>query len=467
MNRQRLVLGFVFVFLMVSLTVLAGPISIAPQGHYFQKDNEAFLIIGPNDAITWPGLSPLLGRASYGAVEDYVARMRENGINTVRIMLEYAQTSAGLLENPIGHYRSEVVQFWDDLFPLFEKYGIYVIITPWDPFWMQSNWSENPYNIDNGGILSSMHGFLANEAALEAQKERLCFAVRRWGGSKQILAWELMNEIDLWWGASPQEIYNWIDMMADLVRSEQKEAYGFTSLVTVSTASPTPSGTLGEVIYNHPKLDFASTHLYTGPGMNAPFNTTDAADEVALAVNYATWRIRDNRPYTDTESGPIEMWIGSARFDAEYLHNVSWAHLANGGAGTGMRWPYRTPHILTDDMMRVLGRIGVFVEEFNFTGFAPRSMNPDLESEPDHLVYGLSDGKRAFVWLLREAHAQGALRSSTISLENVVPGNYEVAYWNTWEGEWIERSIESLIENNTLTTPPFSKDIVLVLTRYE
>ena len=78
--------------------------------------------------------------------------------------------------------------------------------------------------------------------------------------------------------------------------------------------------------------------------MNAPFNTTDVAEEVAWAVLYGTYMVRDKRPYLDTESGPIDMWIGSAKFDAEFLHNAPWSHLANGGAGTGCAGRIDPPH---------------------------------------------------------------------------------------------------------------------------
>lgn len=444
--------------------VSAELIEVAPEGRYFQRGDEAFLVIGPNDAITWPGLSPLLGGGSYSAVDNYVAKMADKGINTLRVMLEYAQVPHGLIENPLGHYREDVVNFWDEFFEILERHNMYVIITPWDPFWMQPNWSSNPYNVENGGMLRSMNGFLTNPEAIEAQKARFEFMIERWGDSQQILAWELMNEIELWWGASPGEIYDWIDMMADFVREKQLEYHGFTQLITVSSAAATPSGRLADVIYNHPKLDFANTHLYTGSGMNAPTNTTDVAEEVALAVNYALFMLNDNRPYTDTESGPIEQWIGSARFDAEFLHNVSWSHLASGGAGTGMRWPYRTPHILTDEMMNVLGRIAQFTNEFDFTGFAPNNISVDLIAPLDHQVYGIGDDTRMLVWMLRDDRAQGEAAPATLTLDYIVPGTYQVSLWDPWEAQWITQSTMSFNETKgELEIPAFEKDITIVL----
>lgn len=439
-------------------------ITIAPDGKYFQKGDQAFLIVGPNDALTWPGLSPLLGHISPQAAEDYVRRLSDNGVNTIRVMIEYAQFPQGLLENPLGEYRTEVVEFWDTFFMWLEKYDMYAIVTPWDPFWMERTWRQNPYNVENGGMMRSMKGFLTDPEALEMQKARFKFMIERWGGSTHILAWELMNEIELWWGATNRDISLWISEMADFVRDHQLKTHGFTQLITASSAASKPSGSLAEVIFNHPNLDFATTHLYTGPGMNAPTNTTDVASEVALAVNYALWQIKDRRPYIDTESGPIERWIGSATFDAEFLHNVSWAHLASGGAGTGMRWPYRSPHILTIGMLESLSRIAAFIVAFDFTGFVPENISLDLVPSPGYEAMGISDGERTLIWLLREEHLQGEPLATVLKVNDIALGIYTLSFWDPWDAEWILSEQVALGEPTAaITTPPFSKDIALVL----
>lgn len=454
--------------LLVSSAPLQGaahesPIVVAPGGRYLQKDGRAFLIIGHNDALTWPGLSPLLDRSDPRAAEEYLHKLKIKGLNTLRVMIEYAQFDGGLLENPLGTYRPAVVAFWDTFFQWLEKYDLYAIVTPWDPFWMERNWARNPYNSQNGGLVPDMKGFLTNPATVAAQKDRYRFLIDRWGGSRHLLAWELLNEVDLWWGANPDEISRWIEMMAGFIRGYQREKYGFNSLVTISSAAPMPSGRLDEVIYNHPSLDFATTHLYTGPGMNAPLNTTDAAEEVALAVTYAGMTIKDKRPYTDTESGPIDAWIGSPKFDAEYLHNISWAHLASGGAGTGMRWPYRNPHILTDEMLDVLGGISRFAAAFDFTGFAPDNITGDLRTDPKCRIYGIADRRRALLWILRDSLAQGKVRPAAVAWKAIPAGAYRVSYWDTWRHEWLRRETRTLSGRTTWRTPSFARDIAIVL----
>lgn len=83
---------------------------MAPGGRYFEThDGEPFLMVGANDAISWPGLEPLLDRADVPSVERYLRTFAENGATIVRIMLEYAEYDGYYLENPVGHFVPRMV----------------------------------------------------------------------------------------------------------------------------------------------------------------------------------------------------------------------------------------------------------------------------------------------------------------------------------------------------------------------
>src|SRR5881409_237361 len=62
----------------------------APGRRYFEtEDGEPFLIIGQNDALTWPELEGLLDRRDVPAVDRHLAWLKEHGVTTLRVMLEY------------------------------------------------------------------------------------------------------------------------------------------------------------------------------------------------------------------------------------------------------------------------------------------------------------------------------------------------------------------------------------------
>lgn len=464
-----ILLGTLLLMLLSSPVNAAEWIRIAPQGYYFQTESgNPFIIIGHND----------------------VAKLKANGINTLRIMLEYSQESYGLLENPLGEYSPRVVAFWDRFIKLAEIYDIHLIITPWDPFWMERNWSRNPYNRQNGGPMESMKGFLTDPEAIAWQRRRLAFAIERWGSSPAILAWELMNEIELWWGANPEEISQWISETAAFVRAREMELYGRTHLLTASLATPFPSKALVDAVLDHPDLDFATTHQYVGAATNRPVNTVDAALDVELATLYARSQLSDERPYLDTESGPIERWISDPDFDAEYYHNMTWAHLASGGAGQGLRWPYRNPHVLSEGMYQVQAALARFVSAFDWAGFvpAPIARYATVETTPntDIRVFGVADETRALLWLLN-MESRAAVEGAVLTVErqawreavwnekyNTSPAEPAhagadsetliVQFWDTYKGEIIgERRVVTDAGLWTIQLPAFERDLAVAI----
>ena len=109
---------------------------------------------------------------------------------------------------------------------------------------------------------------------------------------------------------------------------------------------------LVETIFRHPDLDVANTHLYEKGTIDAPKDTVSPALAVARLMRTAVIEAAPGRPVFDSEHGPIHSFKDKKRtlppaFDDEYFRHIQWAHLASGGAGGGMRWPNRHPHVLT------------------------------------------------------------------------------------------------------------------------
>src|SRR4051794_28775074 len=95
-------------------------VRLAPSRRYFEtEDGEPFLIIGQNDALTWPELEGLLGRRDVESVERHLAWLKAHGVTTLRVMLEYV--GDGLyLEHSCGEFDPVTVQAIDDLVALCE-----------------------------------------------------------------------------------------------------------------------------------------------------------------------------------------------------------------------------------------------------------------------------------------------------------------------------------------------------------
>lgn len=458
--RRLLAVGILVVLLMQSLPVsraqdggglphYTGYISVAPGGHYFVDElGQPFLVIGQNDGISWPGLTTLINQSSPASTEAYVRDLREHDITVSRIMVEYAEDTYTYLENPVGEFSPAIVQFWDDFIPMAETHGLYLLLTPYDTFWQARNWERYPYNAANGGPCATMRDWVTGAACIDAQKARWRFIIERWGGSPNIFAWDILNEIDIWWEATPAEIDAYVTDMADFIRELEIALYGKAHLLTVSSAAPNPGGALGEIIYNHPLLDFATTHQYVGPAVNDPGDDTiSAAVAVAGSTILSRAAIRDARPYFDSESGPIDGWIANFTVDATYHHNMAWAHLMAGGAGAGMRWPYTWPHWIMPQMRDNLLGMARFAAAVDWSVFAPRSLVGAIEVDTSGiLTFGSASDGVALIWLLADQRLAEVpdLAGVRLAVADWPAGRYTVDVWDTYAGRLLTSSTTAL-----------------------
>ncbi|MGB8955132.1 MAG: hypothetical protein WCC10_07150 [Tumebacillaceae bacterium] len=453
-----------------------GYLQVAESKRYFQfEDGTPFVIIGANEGMTWPDLDGAYANANPERTEAYFRMLHDHGVNTIRIMAEYSQDGYHNLEKPIGSYVPETVDYWDRIFKLADQYDLYVLLTPWDTFWMNQNWEVNPYNAANGGPAKSKHDFLTSPAVRDAQKQRLKFMIDRWGNSDHLLAWEIMNEADMWWEASPDEIKAWIDEMSLFVKTYEQQKWGKNHMITFSTAKAVPDGTLGDAVFNHPDIDFSNTHLYAEPAVNAPVNAIDAAVSFDQDIAGAQTMMQTPKPFTDTESGPITEWITDHDLDHEYFHNMSWAHLMAGGAGFGMRWPYLEPHTLTETMRDHQLAMSKFARTIDWTHFPSRNIDKDAAIDQAGVkIFGSGDGRQAILWLLQDtsAHRFQDLTADkikryeeailTLNGMSEVPAAFEVRFWDTYAGSLIS-TVKVPNDKGTLKVelPAFTKDLAL------
>ena len=424
-------------------------IHVAAGAPYFVDDaGRDWTPIGQNDAITWPELAPLFRRRDLPAVERHLAWLVEHGVTCLRLMIEYAQVRHRYFERPVGRAVPAMVRLWDDLFALCERVGLRILLTPVDTFWMWLHWRHHPWNEAHGGPVDHPSRLLTSPAVREAVKARLSFIVRRWGGSGVLFGWDLWNEIHHAQGGGKADAFG--EFIADLsghVRGLERELYGRSHPQTVSLFGPElwwrPDLPLAEPIFRHSDLDFASIHIYRSGSIDDPRNTVAPAVAMGEIVRHCLGEITDNRPFLDTEHGPIHHFKDRKKtlpeaFDDEYFRHTAWAHLASGGAGGGMRWPNRNPHVLTAGMRR---------EQRAMAGFLPlvdwqRFRRAPIEARArGYHAFACGDGEQAVVWLLRrrglaaDGRCDTTLATGTVAV--TVPslrGRFTVTGYDTGEG---------------------------------
>ena len=462
-------------------------VQLGPGRRYFQtEDGAPFLIIGQNDALTWPELEGLLGGRDLPGVGRHLAWLAAHGVTTLRVMLEYVGDGL-FLEPECGRFDPVTVRAVDDLVALCERQGLRLLLTPFDTFFTWIMWEVHPYNAARGGPCRDRHDLLTRPEGMAAVKRRVEFAVRRWGGSGAVFAWDLWNELGHDHGvasetiapAMARDLARIVGELSAFVRGIERRHFGRAHLQTVSHFGAEPKGPMADLVFRHPDLDFATTHVYEPGAIDSPTNTVAAADAMAGWVRHALGEIRDGRPFTDSETGPIHAFkdLGITlpdAFDTDYFRNMSWAHLASGGAGGGMRWPNRHPHTLTPGMRRAQAVMADFARRIDWPTFAARNLAGELRVEPDDLLaYACGDGRQAVAWVLRdragldlvgEADFRPLLPGVRLRLPPLTPGRYAVTCMETHNGYvLLEESLDAAGGPVELTLPPFRHDVAVAI----
>ncbi len=458
-------------------------ITTFPDAPYFVTDNgEPWTPIGQNDAITWPELNGLFRRKDMQTAEHYLAYLATHGVTCLRLMLEYSQTRHRYIERPVGNFQPNMVRLWDDLFSLCGKYGLRILLTPYDTFWMWLHWKHHPYNKAKGGPCNKRSRWVLCADTLAAIKGRLAFATKRWGGSGVLFGWDLWNELHPAHAENniePFEVF--INEISSFLRKLEIDLYGRAHPQTVSVFGPEieKHPAMAEVIFRHPMLDFASTHFYDSRTINNPRNTIDSAIRTGQLVREALGHIWRSRPFFDSEHGPIHAFKDRhitlpEPFDDEYFRHIQWAHFASGGAGGGMRWPNRHPHSLTKGMREAQQGLARFIPLIHWEGFKRKNLNEEIKlSSSAFAVFGCGDHKQAIIWLLRkDKKERSGMVSQTarpVSLQVSVPGmaagNYAITLWNTSTGftKGVLTTPHPAAGNLVINLPPVITDIALAI----
>lgn len=459
-------------------------IRCVPGLPYFVTDDaETWTPIGHNDAISWPELAGLYRRRDVDAVRRHLLRLRDCGVTCIRLMLEYAHGNHRYLERPPGNFVPAMVQLWDDLFALCEEVGMYLLLTPFDTFFMWRRWDRHPYNSANGGPCSDRRQWLTCTFMRDAVQRRFEFATRRWGASPALFAWDLWNELHPAHGQDdPAACAPFVSGLSQFLRDLETHVHGRAHLQTVSVFGPelitTPA--LCEPVFRHPLLDFASTHLYEFGSIDDPKDTVAPAVAVGRLMRAAVKEAGDLRPVMDSEHGPIHAFIDRHQtlpwaFDDEYFRHMQWAHLASGGAGGGMRWPNRHPHVLTAGMRRAQQALSAFLPLIDWTSLRRRNLNEEVMAPPEFAAFACGDERQAMVWLLRtnSLSPDGKVippssadvgEHHRIGVPGLSSGSYRVMRFDTEMGRIVRvDAVTASHDTLWIDCRPISKDIALAI----
>ena len=452
----------------------------APGGPYFVTGAGAsWTPIGQNDGISWVEWRGLLHGNDLGAIERHLAYLRDSGVTCLRFMLEYAETGEHFFEQPAGTFNPVMVQLWDDLFRLTAMAGLRILLTPLDTYFHWVRWDMHPYNAANGGPCADRTRLLVCPGVRALVKARLAFATGRWGGGGTLFAWDLWNEMHPVQGEDrPGCFEDYIGDVGPFLRDLELRLHGRAHPQCVSVFGPELHWKpwLNEPVFRHPALDFANNHFYEEGTIDHPQDTVAPALAVGRLVREALAEITDQRPFFDSEHGPIHSFKDhritlEESFDDEYFRHLQWAHLASGGAGGGMRWPNRNPHTLTPGMRRAQRALADFLPLVDWPRFDRRPIDVEV-SDPGLACLACGDARQALLWLLRTSPLlpdgrvdQDRRSAVSVQVPGLMAGPYWASIWDTHAGRLLERlSVRAEAGGVVVHVPAMAADVAIAIT---
>lgn len=289
----------------------------------FEKENQTYIPMGSNFA--W--FSTTLGMHDY---YNWFKKLNEENANFTRIWLSNWSFSIHKYSYTNFDTRQSVLARLDYLFDYAKDFDVYIMLTLINhgQFSYSTNpeWGENPYNIDNGGMLEYPVQFFYNEEAKAHYKNELMYLISRFGYSENIFAWEFFNEVDWIDGYSSLAVKKWHEEMAEFV----KENDPYQHMVSTSYKY-----LFGTPAFDSDLMDFANFHSY---------EFTDKLFYSKLVEDMNKQWNKYQKPVFYGEIG-IDWQSGKNTYNADYtgitLHQALWGGMLN-SAGSANHWWWDT-----------------------------------------------------------------------------------------------------------------------------
>jgi len=304
-----------------------GPIKA--KGLYLRfGSGRPFVPLGLN-AFTW-----IRKKRRFEGLRKLTMSLAEAGGNFIRLR---ADSTFWSFEGPprtewgfrgLGWYHQPTCFEIDDFFQQCEKLGLYAMLCLYNAHMINNtrgDWLKwSPFAKRWGGPCERPEEFWTNVEAKQAVRNKLRYAVARWGAYPSLAVWEFFNEVFVT-ESNAEHVVAWHREMARYLRSIDPYAKPITT---------SGFGAKLGLVFALPELDMSQSHIY------------ELHDLGALCI-WPDGRPRFGKPHLIGEFGPKALqrqsnWAKKETFDLEgvNLHNGLWSSLAAGSCGGGVNWWY-------------------------------------------------------------------------------------------------------------------------------
>ncbi len=410
-----------------------GVIGIAPNGRYLRyQEGGSFYGVGMwyNDGC---GES---GGADGQITEPDLDGLVDHGVN----FISFFPTPLETMGSGLGRYDQSRCLRLDQVFQWCEQRELKI---SWninfhsylsDSVWGGGNarYRHTPYR-----LICDAQDYFTDPQAWQFQERLYRYIIARWGYSRSLFLWFVIDEIDGtegWVKGDTLAAEAWSRKVHDYFKAN--DPYGRLTTGTKCGAFPQfwPGG--GRI------FDIAAREIYEAQQWPMPKRGKLVPEEEhPLRVSYRNYHGEARRLW---ESFPKPGIIGETGWDHTYYepgmpgyaatyHNALWAGMSSGLCATPFWWAYNRR--INDGVLGgSLAWFSRFVREIDFAGMQePRPARLTTGQGTDG--YAIRDGAAVFGWV---ANSRAGVAGESFTIEELPDGEYELRLYLTWRGRYLE-----------------------------
>ncbi len=338
------------------------------------------------------------------------------------------------MDSGLGRYDQRKAARIDQVLSWAEERDMKVMLALWvHPYlrienvpWDNGQWNEyNPYS-----TIVEVEDFYTDSVALCYQEKHHRYVLARWGYSRALGIWELINEIHgtSGWVSDRGAAKRWVERVHTYFR--ENDPYSRPTTASFGGSEGVSHYSENDLLGSMPNV-----HFYEKHGWPTPYPEDLVRSGLENMVRLArSLKSKGNRPAFLGEAGYYSMLadVETKAYTWEF-HNTFWAGLTNGLATTPFWWEFNKADIFTPERMQLYSHLEGFAGDLDLNRH-PWTRSDISVRQADG--YFMDSGKSGFGWLKTyhgSAAAGSALSIRNTSLEN---GTCLLEWYDTWSGQF-------------------------------
>ena len=421
----------------VNTSANRGPVKIAANKRYLQYTN--------GDPFYGVGLWYNDGYAAYNQGQIKPATLDDLkglGVNFISSFITPLETQA----SGVGRYDQSIAGRLDEVLQMLEERDMQLSLNVWfhaflsETVWGGGNvrWNTNPYK-----QITAAKDFYRSDTAWHAQENLYRYMIARWGYSKALMLWFIIDEVngtDGWTSGDSLQAAVWGKKVHDYLKANDPYQHLTTG---------TRSGGIQEYWHEGYQIfDLPSREIYEAQGfpMIKDGGVANHADH-PLVLSYNNYAGQVSKLWNNYEKPAI---IGETGWDHTYYepsmpgyqalyHNALWASLASGTAMSPFWWAYSgllNDNIITNQI-RSLSR---FTKEIPFSKLTRVTKIDTITG--GHDAFAISSDQMVFGWV---ANPITDVTGDTVSIvlknnfrpNSSITSKYKLRVYHTWRGAFV------------------------------